>query len=146
MRHFNYHENGGPFPSSCLSCGNNKQLFDLGRELLSGGSAQLCMNCLKELSSFNGWAEEAPYEQAVAEAMQRIADLEAQLNLVPDHVEELINGIRSSVTDFVFAVSYSNSADSLEDVSDVDGIVDEPSGDGETAGEVSPAPVKSSRK
>jgi hypothetical protein len=40
---------------------------------------------------------------------------ERELAKVPDHVEELINGIRSSVTDFIFAVSYGDSVSSAPD-------------------------------
>lgn len=146
MRHFNYYENGGPFPSSCVACGNNKNLYGLTRELQSGGEAQLCINCVKELALFIGYAEEAPYEQAVAEAMRRNIDLETQLNNVPNKVEELINGIRSNVTDFIFAVSYDAHTNSDSDVSNDNGAVDEPSSDGAVEGADSPAPVKSSRK
>ncbi len=146
MRHFNYFENGGPFPSSCVSCGNNKELFDLGRELLSGGSAQLCKNCATELALFIGYAEEAPMELLVADLHEDINALEEQLDRVPDLVEGLINGIRSSLTDFVFAVSYSSDVHSDSDVQDDNAPVDGANKDGEDEGAVNPAPVKSSRK
>lgn len=142
MRHFNYYENGGPFPSACVSCGANKNIYGLTRELLSGGEAQICETCIKELALFIGWAEEAPYEEAVAEAMKRNADLEQQLNNVPDHVEELINGIRSSVTDFIFAVSYSDSVPSAQDDEKPELSVAQPIEIGRTTKRSSTTPIK----
>lgn len=111
MRHFNYFENGGPAPSSCLSCGRNNQLFDLGRELQFGGMAQLCSTCVKELAVFIGYAEEAPLREKIYNLECDVEAHEIELAKVPDLVDGLINGIRSSVTDFIFAVSYSDSAD-----------------------------------
>jgi len=108
MRHFNYFENGGPFPSACLSCGNNAKLFELGRELQNGGMAQLCLTCVTELAQFIGYAEKQPLEAQIASLKGEIVSRETELAKVPNKVEDLINGIRSSVTDFIFAVSYSD--------------------------------------
>jgi hypothetical protein len=108
MRHFNYFENGGPFPSTCISCGNNTKLFDLGRELQGGGMAQLCFTCASELATFIGYAEAAPLKTKITELESEIVSRETELAKVPSKVEDLINGIRSSVTDFIFAVSYSD--------------------------------------
>ena len=113
MRHFNYFENGGPAPSACLSCGNNKQLFDLGRELpITGGMAQVCLTCAKELAAAVGYAPEAPLQDEISALKAELVSRETELAKVPNHIEELINGVRSSVTDFIFAVSYSDSSDS----------------------------------
>jgi hypothetical protein len=118
MRHFNYFENGGPFPSACLSCGNNTKLFDLGRPLLDGGMAQLCLTCATEIASFIGYALEAPLRDEINTLKAEIVSRETELAKVPEKVEDLINGIRGSVTDFIFAVSYSDNADKPETVSD----------------------------
>lgn len=117
MRHFNYFENGGPAPSSCISCGAVKELFEIG-QLFQGGMAQICKKCVHELSVFNDYAPKAPYEGALAEAAGRITGLESDLNKVPNLVDGLINGIRSSVTDFIFAVSYSDDANKPAPVQD----------------------------
>lgn len=120
MRHFNYFENGGPAPSSCLSCGNPKKLFDLGREIpVAGGMAQLCFTCVSELATMIGYTEKAPIEAEIAAARGIIKTLEEQLAEVPNQVDGLINGIRSSVTDFIFAVSYSDNPSEPETISDV---------------------------
>lgn len=112
MRHFHYYENGGPAPSSCMSCGRNNQLFDLGREIpVAGGMAQLCLTCVKEIALFIGYAERAPLDAEIANLKSEIVSRETEIAKIPNHVEELINGIRSRVTDFIFAVSYSADAD-----------------------------------
>ena len=111
MRHFNYFENGGPFPGTCVSCGATKQLFDIGGTRIDGGSNLHCKKCSVELALFIGYVEEAPLQEQIWNLEADIEAHEQELARVPDHVEELINGIRSSVTDFIFAVSYSNHLD-----------------------------------
>jgi hypothetical protein len=110
MRHFNYFENGGPAPSSCISCGAVKELFEVG-QLLTGGMAQICLKCVKELATFIGYADKAPLELEIDLLKNDVEAHEIELARVPDKVEGLINGIRSSVTDFIFAVSYGVDAD-----------------------------------
>jgi hypothetical protein len=117
MRHFNFFENGGPFPSACVSCGNNNKLFDLGRELMGGGMTQLCLTCATEIAEFIGFAEAAPMKAKIASLEADIVSRETELAKVPSKVEDLINGIRSSVTDFIFAVSYSDDTHQPEVVS-----------------------------
>lgn len=120
MRHFNYFENGGPAPSSCLSCGNPKQLFDLGREIpVAGGMAQVCRTCVIELAAAVGYIEAAPIQAIVKSAKEDIARLEQEIQKIPNLVDGLINGIRSSVTDFIFAISYSDNPSEPEVVSDI---------------------------
>jgi hypothetical protein len=115
MRHFNYFENGGPYPGTCLSCGATKELFDVGGTRLEGGSNLLCKKCSVELALFLGYVEEAPLQEQMNNLEADIEAHERELARIPDHVEDLINGIRSRVTDFVFAVSYGDSVSSAED-------------------------------
>jgi hypothetical protein len=117
MRHFNYFENGGPAPSQCISCGAVKELFDIG-QLLTGGSAQICLRCTQELATFIGYVEAAPLNLEIDLLKNDIEAHEIELARVPDKVEGLINGIRSSVTDFIFAVSYGVDADKPAPVQD----------------------------
>ncbi len=116
MRHFNFFENGGPFPSACISCGSNVKLFDLGRELQNGGMAQLCIKCVFELAAFVGYAEKKPLLDQINSLQADIVSRETELAKVPSKVEDLINGIRANVTDFIFAVSYSDDNNQREDV------------------------------
>lgn len=119
MRHFHYYENGGPAPSSCMSCGRNNQLFDLGREIpVAGGMAQLCLTCTKEIALFIGYAEKAPLDAEIAQLKTDIVSRETEIAVIPNHTEELINGIRRSLTDFIFAISYSDHADKSAPVQD----------------------------
>ena len=146
MRHFNYHENGGPYPSACVACGANKRLFGLSRELLSGGEAQICETCVKELALFIGWADREPLDQEIDFLKMDVEAHERELAKVPDHVEELINGIRSSVTDFIFAVSYSDSVPS-ENVDEKPELpVGEPSASINNARKHANPPIKSASK
>jgi hypothetical protein len=145
MRHFNYFENGGPAPSSCISCGAIKELFEVG-QLAYGGMAQLCLKCVKELAVFVGYAEKAPLELEIDLLKNDVEAHEIELARVPDKVEGLINGIRSNVTDFIFAVSYGVDADKSAPVQDVA----EPTGAESEISEAPTgqrkAPVKSSSK
>jgi hypothetical protein len=145
MRHFNYFQNGGPAPSQCIACGAVKELFEVG-QLLTGGMAQICLRCSQELASFIGYVEAAPIQATIEAAKADIAKLEQDLAKVPSLVDGLINGIRSSVTDFVFAVSYSDDADKPVPVQ-ADAKPDSGANEGsETASRQRKAPVKSSSK
>lgn len=125
MRHFNYFENGGPAPSQCISCGAVKELFEVG-QLLTGGMAQICLRCSQELATFIGYVEQAPLQLEIDLLKNDVEAHEIELARVPDKVEGLINGIRSSVTDFIFAVSYGVDANKPAPVQD-----DSDSGSGE---------------
>jgi hypothetical protein len=116
MRQYNVFENGAPFPGTCVGCRSNIKLFDLGVDLMSGGNAMLCLQCINDLAEFTGQAPKQPLLNEIAALKAEIVSRETELAKVPDLVEGLINGIRSSVTDFVFAVSYSDSVSGAEPV------------------------------
>jgi hypothetical protein len=111
--HFHHYLQGAPAPGVCQKCGNNQDIFDLGVEAYDG-NALICRRCIRDLATFIGWVEEAPLRAEIVSRETTIKNLEEQLAKVPNNVEELINGIRSSVTDFVFAVSYSDSISDSE--------------------------------
>jgi hypothetical protein len=145
MRHFNYFENGGPAPSQCIACGAVKELFELG-QLLSGGMTQICLRCTQELALFIGYVEAAPLQLEIDLLKNDVEAHEMELARVPEKVEGLINGIRSSVTDFIFAVSYGVDADKSASVQ-ADAEPDSGANEGsETASRQRKAPVKSSSK
>jgi len=116
MRHFNYFENGGPYPGTCLSCGNNKTLYDLGKDQGTGGSHLLCTNCVSELASFTGHILREPAIKEYDHLKAHSAELEKQLKAIPNLVEGLIDGIRSNVADFVLTVSDSSNRSSSKPV------------------------------
>lgn len=118
MRQFNYFANGGPFPGQCLSCGNNKELYDLGKDQQTGSSYLLCTRCVSEIASFTGHILREPAVRELNHLKAHIRELENQVKSVPAQVEGLINGIRSSVADFVLAVSSSSDGDSRVSVQD----------------------------
>lgn len=118
MRQFNYFANGGPYPGTCLSCGNNKELFDLGKDQQTGGSYLLCNKCVSEISSFTGHILREPAMKEHDHLKSHVSELEAQLKRVPNLVEGLIDGVRSSVADFVLAVSSGDDSSGSAPVSD----------------------------
>jgi hypothetical protein len=142
MRHFNYFENGGPAPSSCISCGAVKELFEVG-QLQLGGMAQVCRKCVIELAIFVGYVEAKPIQEALDGAKEDIARLEQDLKKVPNLVDGLIDGIRSNITDFIFAVSYSDNADKPAPVQDAPAADGGAVKDGKASAGQRKAPIKS---
>lgn len=76
----------------------------------------LCLQCVNSLAEFTGQAPKQPYLDEIAALKAEIVSRETELAKVPNLVEGLIDGIRGVVTDFVFAVSYSDSVSSEESV------------------------------
>jgi len=118
MRQFNFFVNGGPFPGSCLSCGNNKMLYDLGKDEVTNSSYLLCTRCISEIASFTGHILREPAMRESDHLKSHIKELESQLEQMPAQVEGLIDGIRRSTADFVLAVSSSSNVPSDSSVSD----------------------------
>ena len=104
-RHYVVFSNGAPFPGTCVACRSNIELHDLGADLLSGGNAMLCKQCVMDLAVFNGYAPEAPLLAKIAELEQELVSRETTIANIPNNVEELINGIRGNVADFILAIS-----------------------------------------
>jgi hypothetical protein len=104
--------------------------------------AQLCLTCISELAEFTGFAPSAPMVAEIASLKSDIVSRETELAKVPTKVEDLINGIRSSVTDFIFAVSYSDDTDKHTNVSN-----DEPAANADSKQrETTPRNTQASRK
>jgi hypothetical protein len=78
----------------------------------------ICLQCVNNLAEFTGQAPKQPFLDEIATLKKDIVSRETELAKVPALVEGLINGIRGNVTDFVFAVSYSDSVSSEEPVRD----------------------------
>ena len=116
-RHFNYHENGGPFPGTCVSCGNNKKLFNLARQLpFKAGTALICHDCVRDLAEFIGFVNPVPLEEELEELSSALVSRETELAQIPTKTEEFINGIRNQLNDFIFAISSDNYTDQPEAV------------------------------
>jgi hypothetical protein len=98
-------------------CGINRDLWDLGFEHFRGGSAMACTVCISEVAENFGWGPLQPLQDAIVSRETEIAELRTQLATVPDLTEGFINGVRNSLTDFVFAVSSIGSGNSREAVS-----------------------------
>jgi hypothetical protein len=61
-----------------------------------------------DLAVFNGYAPEAPLLAKIAELEQEIVSRETTITQIPNQVEELINGIRNNVADFILTISGSS--------------------------------------
>ena len=92
-------------PGTCFSCGNNKELFDMGKDQQTGGSYLLCNKCVSEIAAFTDHIPRKPAMREHDHLKAHIKELEEQLNRVPNLVEGLIDGVRNTVADFVLAVS-----------------------------------------
>lgn len=125
MKHYNFFEKGAPFPGTCVGCRSNRNLFDLGSDLLSGGNAMLCLQCVNDLATFTGQTPKQPLLDEIAALKAEIVSRETELKAVPNQVERLIDGIRNNIADFVLTVSSSSSPSSQKPVQEP-----EPSGTG----------------
>jgi hypothetical protein len=118
-RHFNYHENGGPFPGKCVACGNNKKLFNLARELpFQAGTALICHDCVRDLAEFIGFVNPLPLEEELEELSAQLVSRETEIKRIPDKLEEFINGVRDQFGNFIVAISSDSDDDQPEVVRD----------------------------
>jgi hypothetical protein len=118
MRQFNYFANGGPFPGTCLSCGNNKELYDLGKDEQTNSSHLLCTRCIGELATTTGYTLRSIAMREAEHLKAHNKELESQLKAVPAQIEGLIDGIRNNVANFVLAVSSSDDSNNSKAVQD----------------------------
>lgn len=107
MLHLNFFPTGAPSPSTCMKCGDYRDLYDLGVNVFDG-AALLCTKCMKDLAGVVGWVDPAALSEQLASATYELEASRAIINRIPNHVEELINGIRNSVADFVLTISGSS--------------------------------------
>lgn len=119
---FHYPEGGAPFPGKCAKCGDFRDLYDIQVEVLDG-SGLLCRRCISDLATNIGWVEPTELNLEIAHLTLALGAAEHSLERIPNHAEELINGIRSSVADFVLSIS--SSSDDSSSVS-VQGDVNSP--------------------
>lgn len=111
--HFINYEQAAPYPGVCHKCGDYRDLFDLAVDHLDG-TTLLCRLCISNLARAIGFVKAEPLED-------RITDLELELNAskviinsIPKQTEELINGIRNLVTNFILDVSDSSRTRSVQ--------------------------------
>ena len=97
-------------------CGINRDLWQLGFEHYLGGDAMACTVCISELAMNIGYAPEQPLQDIIVSRETEIAELQAQINRIPNHTEGLINAIRTNVSDFVFAISSSSDSSSSKTI------------------------------
>lgn len=142
---FVHYPQGAPHPGVCHKCGDFRDLFDLGVDNFEG-STLLCRRCISDISGAIGYVKAEPLETRIAELEAELVSRETTIKNIPNHTEELINGIRNLVTNFVFDVSDSSRIDSVSPISDANVSDIGDLQDGGTKSETSNTPRKSSRK
>jgi hypothetical protein len=101
---YHFYETSAPLPATCMKCGDYRNLFDLGVDVFDG-AALLCTKCIATLAEAIKWVDPAELTEENARLTEQLAVSRETINRIPNQVEELINGVRSSVADFVLAVS-----------------------------------------
>jgi hypothetical protein len=118
--HLNFFEQGAPTPSTCMKCGDYRNLFDLGVDVWEG-AALLCVKCIKEFAALVDYVDGAVSRETIANLTTELTAAKSAAENIPNQAEELINGIRNSVADFVLSISgSSNDSRSVPVQSDVD--------------------------
>lgn len=105
MSHFHFHKNGGPFPGTCIRCGNNKELWQLGNIPASNMAALLCDRCLTELAIFTGFVTSKSYAEQYASMKNTIDTQAEQLKAAPKLMEKFQNDVSSVISDFVTSIA-----------------------------------------
>jgi len=103
--HFLFHENGGPFPGSCLRCGNNKKLWQVGTIPSSNMTALVCDKCITELATFAGFVTQKVHNDYVATAEKTTEELKAKVDATPKLMEKFTHDITSTIGNFVTSLS-----------------------------------------
>lgn len=116
---FVHYPQGAPHPGICHKCGDYRDLFDLGVDHLDGNTL-LCRRCISNIAGAIGYVKAEPLKDRIAELEAELVSRETIINSIPNHTEELINGVRNLVTNFVLDVSDSSRNDSVSPVSNAD--------------------------
>lgn len=136
---------GAPHPGVCHKCGDFRDLFDLGVDHLDGNTL-LCRRCISDLAGAIGYVKAEPLNLQITELNDALANCEAIIDTIPNHTEELINGIRNLISNFVFDISDSSSTSSVSHVNNTDVSDIGSNKDGRTKSKASHPSGKSTRK
>lgn len=142
---FAHYDQAAPHPGVCHKCGDYRDLFDLGVDTIDG-SMLLCRRCISDIAGAIGYVKAEPLETRIMELEKELVSRETIINTIPNHTEDLINGIRNLISTFVFDVSDSTRASSVPPVSNPDSSTKSEYKDGGAKVSTSPAPRKPARK
>lgn len=107
MAHFNFFATGAPVPSTCMKCGDYRDLYDLGIDVWEG-AALICVKCIKDLAALVNYVDGAVAQEQADRLNAQLAVSRETIERIPNEVEKLIDGVRNSVADFVLTVSGSS--------------------------------------
>ena len=99
--HFIFHENGGPFPGTCIRCGAIKRLWNVGMIPASNMAALICDTCLTELATFAGFVTGQAYADLNATKTAIIDKQQAQIDVTPTLLEKFSNDVTNIIGEFV---------------------------------------------
>lgn len=103
--HFRTFPNGAPYPGTCIRCGNNRDLVELGYIAKDEFGVYYCNRCISELAVWSGFVTSESYASEVASSQSRIAELQAQVDVVPNLIKEFSNDISNIVSNFVVSLA-----------------------------------------
>lgn len=98
---FRFYEAAAPFPGTCLRCGTDKKLWELGMIRATNIGAYYCDPCLCELGSFAGLESKAGFEEQLDTLEKTINTLTAQVEGTPELAKELIHDLNNLFSNFV---------------------------------------------
>jgi hypothetical protein len=99
--HFIFHENGGPFPGTCIRCGAIKRLWNVGMIPASNMTALICDTCLTELATFAGFVTSQKHAELTAANTAIIEKQQAQIDVTPKLLEKFSNDVTNIISEFV---------------------------------------------
>ena len=103
--HFRTFPNGAPYPGTCLRCGNNRDLVELGYIAQHEFGAYYCTRCIAELATNRGFVTSESFASEVSSSQSKISELEAQVNAIPNLIKEFSNDISNIVSNFVVSLA-----------------------------------------
>lgn len=103
--HFRTFPNGAPYPGTCIRCGNNRDLVELGLIAKDEFGVYYCNRCINELAVWRGFVTGESFASEVASSQSRVSQLEAQVNAIPNLIKEFSNDISNIVSNFVVSLA-----------------------------------------
>ena len=105
MANFPFFPDGGaPFPGTCAQCGGGRDLYVM-RFDTEFGNALLCAACIRMLAEEIDYVDGKGAREVIAQLTEELHVSRETIAKIPNEVETLIDGVRSSVADFVLAIS-----------------------------------------
>lgn len=103
--HFRTFPNGAPYPGTCIRCGNNRDLIELGYIAQHDYGVYYCRRCVGELAVNQGFITSESYAAQYATMKEENNKLKAQIDAGPKLIEEFSRDISNIVSNFVVSLA-----------------------------------------